>query len=279
MKRFKILSMIVALGLFFCACEDTNDNLVASRDVAVVPVLTGLTPESPIFTDFTVDDVSFTVSLEDGDAVDAAEIRVAYDGNEEFLQDIASFPSDITITAADILTALGLTSSEIELGSEIAVYVMTTSDGVTSRSQAAFNIDIPCEFDSSITTGSYGIVCDGWGVDSNVSITADEDDPYIVYIAGLAEADACTGNGNTMKVIIDPVSYQLTGDTERTIVADDCSGWAAAYSVYTNYSYTLKSGSFSTCDGSYEIVFELEYLYEGESDYSSWGDYTFTFTR
>lgn len=279
MKKYKILSMIVVLGLFFGACEDTNDNLVASRGVAVVPVLSDLTPASPLFTDFTVDDVSFTVSLEEGDAVDAAEVRVDYDGNEAFLQDIASFPSSVTIAAADILTALGITSDDVELGSEISVYVMTTSDGVTSRSQAAFNIDIPCEFDSSITAGSYGVVCDGWGVDSNVSITADENDPYTLYISGLAEADACTGNGNTMKVMIDPVSYQLTGDTERTIVADDCSGWAAAYSVYTNYSYTLKSGSFSTCDGSYEIIFELEYLYEGEADYSSWGDYTFTFTR
>lgn len=279
MKKYKILSMIVALGLFLGACEDTNDNLVASRGVAVVPVLTALTPEAPLFTDFTVDDVSFTVSLEEGDAVDSAEIEVDYDGNVATLQTIASFPSDITITAAEILTALGLSSDEIELGSQISIYVMTTSDGVTTRSQAAFSIDIPCEFDATVTAGPYAVVCDGWGVDSDVTITADEADPYILYISGLAEADGCVGNGNTMKVMIDPISYQLTGETERTIVAANCGGWGAGYEVYTNYSYTLKSGSFSTCEGSYEIVFELEYLYAGDADYSSWGNLTFTFTR
>jgi hypothetical protein len=280
MKKYKILSLIVALGLFFGACEDSNENLVDSRGVAVVPVLTDLTPSSPLFTDFTEDsDVSFTVSLEDGDAVDAAEIRVVYEGSEAFLLDIESFPIDITITAPEILSALEITEDDIVLGTSFFVYVMTTSDGVTTRSQASIEIELPCEFDADLTDGSYNVVSDDWNMDSSVSITADDDDPYTLYIAGLAEADGCTGNGNTIKIMIDPISYQLTGDTERTIVAADCGGWGDGYEVYTNYSFTVTSGSFGTCDGTYEIVFEIEYIYEGEADYSSWGDNTFTFTR
>ncbi|WP_143470813.1 hypothetical protein [Labilibaculum manganireducens] len=280
MKIFKILSLIVALGFFFSACEDTNENLVATRGIAVVPTITSLTPESPLFTDLTeASFITFTASLAEGDMADAAEIQVVYEGKVGVVKAIESFPIDTKITAPEILSSLEITEADVKLGTSFFLYVITTSEGISSRSQAAVEIKMPCEFDSELSFGSYAAVSGDWGVDSNVKILTDENDPYTLYVSGLAEADACTGNGNTVTVYIDPVTFQLTGDTERTIVAADCGGWGAGYEDYTNYSYTVSSGFFNSCDGTYNIAFKLEYLPVGGTEYTSWGDNGFTFTR
>lgn len=279
MKRFKILSLIVALGLFFGACEDTNENLVGSRGVAVIPTITSLTPAAPLFTDLTAESfITFTANLAEGELFDAAEIQVVYEGKVGVVKTIESFPIETKITAPEILSSLEITEDDVELGTSFLIYVMTTSDGLITRSQAAVEIKMPCEFDPEVASGSYAAVSADWGVDSNVKILVDENDPYTLYIEGLAEADACTGNGNTVKIHIDPVTFQITGDSERTIVAADCGGWGAKYAAYTNYSYTVSSGFFNSCDGTYDIIFKLEYLYEGDTEYSSWGDNSFTFT-
>ncbi|MBL4559612.1 MAG: hypothetical protein JKX79_01370 [Labilibaculum sp.] len=280
MKIFKIVSLIVALGLFFSACEDTNENLVGSRGVAVIPTITSLTPGAPLFTDLTAESfITFTASLAEGDVVDAAEIQVVYEGKVGVVKVIESFPIDTKITAPEILSSLEITEADVELGTSFMIYVKTTLDGLTSRSKATVEIKMACEFDPEVTFGSYAAVSTDWGVDSNVKFLVDENDPYTLYISGLAEADACVSNGNTVTVHIDPVSFQLTGDTERTIVAANCGGWGAKYVAYTNYSYTVSSGFFNSCDGTYNIAFKLEYLPEGGTEYTSWGDNSFTFTR
>ena len=280
MKKYKIVSMIVALGLFFGACDDTNEILVGSRGIAVVPTITNLIPESPLFTDLSENSfISFSADLTEGDEFDAAEIQVEYQGKVGVVKRIESFPIDINITAPQILSSLEISESDVKLGTSFMIYVMTTTDGLTTRSQAAVEIKMPCGFDAELASGAYAAKSSDWGVDSNVKFLVDESDPYTLYITGLAEADACVGNGNTVKVLIDPITFQITGDSERTIVAADCSGWGADYAAYTNYSYTVSSGFFNSCNGTYDIIFKLEYLPAGKAEYVSWGNNSFTFTR
>lgn len=273
MKKYKIFGVVMVLALFFSACEDTNENLVGSRGVAITPVVSDIYPSSQQFSDVSEDSyVSFTVSLLDGDECDAAEIQVEYDDNTATVQEISSFPVDITITATEMLTALDITESDVSLGTSFTLYVITTNDGVSTRSLANVSIALPCEFDADLTTGSYSVVSDGWGVDSDVTITADPDDPYTLYIEGLAEADGLVSNGNTMKIMISE-SFGIYGDDEGTVLAENCGGWGSDYESYTNMTYTVSEGSYSSCDGTMTISFTLSI------DQGSWGDYEFVFTQ
>jgi hypothetical protein len=273
MKQLNIITVLFAFSLLMVSCEDTNENLVQQRGVGVNPIFTNLYPETPMFIDAENDSVTFSVFLAEGDAVDKATVRVTYQGKVADVKQITltSDTLDVKIFGSEVLTALGITKNDLVLGTSFLINVTTTKYGVTTISQASFYISLPCEYDATINNGSYSIVSSEWNVDAGVSIVADENDPNVVYVVGIAEADGLSGNGNKLKLTIDPVTFKVTG--VATILAANCGGWGSDYESYTNYTYTVVSGTYFSCDGNYKIVFNISV------DQSDFGDYAFTLTK
>lgn len=269
MKKYSIITLFAAFALFLASCEDTNENLVGSRGIAVVPVISDQTPESPVFSDLTANSsVSFTVDLQEGDAVDNAEIQIVYEGTSGIYEQITSFPADITITAPEILSTLGITAADVSLGTSFYVYVLTTSQGLTTRSQAAIEIMLPCEFDPSLAFGSYTVASD-WYTEGggSISIAADEEDPYIVYVSGLevVGGEGLVEDNGPLKMVINPSNFNVTA--ERQMISSDAWGLGAMY--YEG------SGTYSSCDGNYQMTFTISI-----PDYNGYSaTYLYTITR
>ena len=270
MKKLCILGILAIITSLFSGCEDTNDNLVGDRGVGVVPVISNISPGF-FTTDLENSYIAFSVDLSDNETVDSAKIQVVYNDKTIDFEKIESFPANIVISASELLNSLGLSESDVSLGDTFTVYVMTSSQGVTTRSTAALVVNVTCEFDPELTTGSYKLVSSSWESSGNVTLTADPDDPYTLYIDGIAEIDGLTSNGNKMKITIDPNTFEVSGD--KVVLAANCSGWGSDYASYTNYGYSVSSGSFSSCDGSFDITFTISI------DQGSWGSFEFTFTR
>jgi len=269
----RIILVLFVLQLLVLSCEDTNEDRVGSRGLGVVPAIIDLNPESPTFVDLEEDSVTFSAFLAKGETVDRAAIQISYLDKKVTLKEITltDDTSDFKIVGSEILTALNLTKDKIELGEKYVVNIVTTFNGSSTISPAAFVIKLPCEYDASLNNGSYAEVSTDWNIDSNVAINADESDPNVTYVKGLAEADGLVGNGNTMKLTIDPATFKITG--EKTVLAANCGGWGAAYAKYTNYAYTVVSGMYSSCDGNYTVVFNIS------TDQEDFGDYKFIFTK
>ena len=274
MKKILILlgtTAIVILAVI--GCKKFEDKSL-DRGVGVVLSLSNLTPSSPLFVDVEKDSVSFEVSLAKGDKVDNAAIKVTYQGKSAIVKQITFPVSDtvnVKILGSDILKALNITKESVGIGTSFQIDVTSTLNGLTTVSPASFYIQIPCAYDASLTLGNYEMVSASWNVDASVKLVVDKKSPNVFYISGLAEADALVSNGNLMKITVDTVNFTVAG--ENTIIAADCSPWGADYAADTNYKYGVVSGTFNSCDGSYQITFDIS------SDIEDFGTYAFTFTR
>lgn len=275
MKYIYQLTILAAFVLLFAGCEDTNEDLVGLRNIAAVPNVTEISPDtySLSLEDLLTETISFKVNLGEGVIVDNAKIEVRYKDKTGILKEIPSFPADVTITGAEMLQCLSIDESAASLGTSFYIYVLTTSGDVTTRSQTATVImSLPCEFVPSFAVGSYKVVAADWGIDAAVDMVADPEDPNKIHIKGLAKADdGMTSNGNDMIITIDRNTFDITGD--KVTLADDCSAWGADYAGYTNYSLKVKSGKFDSCSGDYEIVFEITV------DQGSFGAFSYVFTK
>lgn len=270
MKYLKIITvLLLPCFLLFMGCEDTNDDLVQERGENVMAVISDLSPAN-FNEDVANSYISFTVSLPDGESVDAATVEVVLDSLTADLQSITSFPATVTVNAADAVAALGVSIDDITTSSVFYVYVTTEVDGRVTRSKtASLTVPVVCAFDENLTAGSYHEYSSGWAVEGDVTLTADENDPYTITISGLQAVDGLTGNGNDYVITIDPGTFAVTGEG-TVIMAADLSEWGY---TYTNYAYTLTSGSYDSCEGTYELEFKITV------DQGSFGSYSFTFSR
>jgi acetyltransferase-like isoleucine patch superfamily enzyme len=124
---------------------------------------------------------------------------------------------------------------------------------------------VACEFDPSLTYGSYLAVSDDWAVEGDVTIVPDENDPYLVYVRGLAALDGLVeDNEQGLPMHIDPNSFEVTAD--KTILASE-TPWG-----YVDFNYS-GTGIFLTCDGTYKMFFSPGVSIGG------WGPQEFTLTR
>jgi len=155
------------------------------------------------------------------------------------------------------------------------------ANGFSQMKSAANNfIDVltgatstPCEFEPSMLAGTFSYYSDpdNWNESGTVTLTADPNDPYKVYINqdGIMEAEEIgNGNGNAIELNINPSDFSITGP--KTIIAPDLSDWGMA--SYTNYYFTPVRGSYSVCDKVYTITFLIGV------DQGTWGNMMFTFT-
>jgi len=271
MKYLKIAICFFALCVSFVSCENTNDNLVKQRGKNVVPLFEFIS--APVFTtDLETSAVEFSVSLSEGDNVDKASIEVLFNGeNSTIMQEVSSFPATVTLKAADIIDQMGLNKDSISTSDLFTIYVLTAKNGNITRSIASANIKIVCAFDADLSQGDYDVVSEDWEAEGSVKLVADEGNPYKIYVEGFNEIDGVSGV-DEVYFEIDPESFEITNRNDFVLSADLAADWGEDFAGYTNYSYSLVSGSYNSCDGSYNIVFDIF------CDAGGWGKYTFVFT-
>jgi hypothetical protein len=259
----KYITILVAT-LFLVSCENTNENLVQERGVAVAPIMSEPFPAAFIISDLTDSYVAFDLSLPEGTTIEKAAIEIAYNNKSVILKEITIPVSNLKITATEIFSALGISENDVTTNDTFFLYVLTTKDGKTTRSIAAISINVVCGFDETMTAGAYNFVSEDWDEAGAVTLEADPNDPYKIAIAGLIEAQGLSGNGNKVVLNINPNNYNVSGS--KVVLAN--AGWG-----YTNVAFEPLAGTFNVCDGTYTVTFAISV------DQGSFGNYIFVFTR
>ena len=258
MKRIKILRLTLILVAVLFGCEEAKDP-AGQRNVGIVPLLTDVSGlfiggEPSSF-------VQFKVDLQEGATVENAQVVVS--SGDAFqrvkIADISSFPSDFTFTLGDITEKLG----EINEGEVIYIEVVTTRDGITTRSNAALAQIVFCQYDVNMATGSYHSLSADWNSEGDISIKADAADQFTVYVTGLETIDGLDEDQGPLVMHINPATFEVIAD--KTVLASDAWG-------DTNIAYE-GTGSYNSCNGSYEMNFTISV------DQGEYGTFAFTFTR
>ncbi len=263
MKKINIIGFIVLLILFTISCEELPDP-AGERDVAIVPDITDLNPGVFDINDLENSYVQFTVNLPEGESEDMVSLICSYNNDhaDVTITEITTFPADLTITSAEVIEKLGLTLAEIERGDVFDFELLITTDGRTTRSTPLV-IPAACVYNVNMATGSYHSVSADWNSEGDITLTADPEDPYTIYVSGLEEMEGLVEDLGPLVMYINPITYSVTAP--RKPIASDAWG-------YHNIAYE-GSGTFSTCDGKYTMLFTISV------DEGSWGANGFTFTR
>ncbi len=174
---------------------------------------------------------------------------------------MTTFPSTITFTLDEVAAKLGTLSR----GDIIFVEVVTSKNGISTRSNASLALIVYCEYNAVLSAGSFHSVSppSDWNTEGDISITADPADPYTVYVKGLETIEGLNEDQGPLVMHIDPVTFAVTAD--KTVLVSDAWG-------DTNLAYE-GSGTFNSCTGSYSMRFNLSV------DQGDYGTYSFTFTR
>ncbi|MDR3327725.1 MAG: hypothetical protein LBT04_06340 [Prevotellaceae bacterium] len=131
------------------------------------------------------------------------------------------------------------------------------------------NVSRLCAFETDLATGDYDVVSEDWAFEGELNLEADPQDPYKIYVNGYPEAEDLTGNGNRIVLNINPEDFSITGT--KVVLAGNLSEWG--FPSYTNYYFQVVEGSYSPCDGTYNVIFLIGI------DQGTWGNNAFTFTR
>lgn len=268
MKRFKIFGFIISLVLLFSACETEVIDPAGERGIASVPGVEDMNPATFDVLDLENTYVQFNLVL-DAPGVSEAILLVSYKGDKKRAEvtRVSSFPATVKIMLTDVVSKLGMQLSDVEAADVFNFEVQTVEGGKTYYSSAAFNVAVVCGYDPALVTGSYRGVSDAWGVDGPITITADPDDPYTVYVAGLATIDGLDEDLGPLKMVINPLNFDVTA--EKTVVASLVT-WGAPYH---DIAYE-GNGKLNTCDGTYVMDF---YITVAEGSFG--GPFVFTFTK
>jgi len=268
MKKY-IFAIIAALILI--SCKDTNENLVQERGVYAVPVLSNVNPA--IFLPEMEDSyVSFDLSLPPGEKVDKVELEVVFGNKSAILKEVTVTETGVkvTVTPTEIHRALNVPDGDYDLGNTYYLYVLTTQNGTLYRSTTRLTIPVLCPFEEEMLVGNFYFI-DEDGDDGYVTIEADPDNPYKVYITDMADAQGLTGNGNPIELTVNRNNYSVTGP--KSIIAANTLEWDAPYTNFAFEPVSTADNVFNACDNSYTIVFELT-VSQG-----SFGKYEFVFTK
>lgn len=264
MRKIKILGFIITIIMMFSGCEKAKDP-AGARNVGIVPIISDVTGifinGSP--TSF----VQFKVDLEAGVSVEKAEIEVSHQDPSTWAKfaDVTTFPATINITLSQVIEKLGISSSEIQNGDAVYIDVATTKNGITTRSIAALNITVSCEYDVAIATGSYHTISPPteWNSEGDIRLTADPEDPYTIYVAGIEEIEGLDEDQGPLVMHINPASFTVIAD--KSVIASDA--WGDHNIAYEG------TGTFNSCTGAFSMNFDIS------TDEGDYGTYSFNFTR
>lgn len=267
MKKIKTIGLTVTLLIFFFGCDKINDP-AGLRNAGVVPVITEINPGIFDSKDLANSYVEFKVKLDSGTHADKAVVVGSFKDNMERVNiaEISSFPATVKIVSGDVLQKLGITAAQVENGDVFTFEVLTTSDGLTTRSNAILKISVACAYDKALATGSYHSVspASDWNSSGDITLTADPDDPYTIKVIGIEAIEGLNEDMGPLVMHIDPATYEVTADPSK--IASDA--WGYGYIAYSG------SGVYNSCDGSYSMDFDI-YLENAGAQ----GKYHFEFTR
>jgi hypothetical protein len=260
MKRHIAIGLTIILIIIFSGCEEVKDP-AGMRGAGVVPVVSDV---SGIFISGEPGSfIHFKVDLQSGVTVESAEIVVSSQDNFQRakIADVTAFPSDLTFTLGDITEKLGVVNE----GEVIYIEVVTTRDGLTTRSSAALAQIVYCQYDVAVAVGSYHSVSppSEWNSEGDIALKADPADQFKIYVTGLETIEGLNEDQGPLVMHIDPVTFSVVAD--KTVLASE--GWGE-----TNITYE-GSGSYNSCTGLYEMNFNIS------TDQYDYGTFKFTFTR
>lgn len=264
MKLIKIFSLLAAFALVFSACETEVEDPAGLRGEGAVPGVQNLNPATYSDTDLENAFVQFDLVLDDP-SVSEAVVVASYNGDKKRVEvaKVNSFPAALKITSAEVISKLGLDFSSVKGGDVFNFEVKTIQGGKSYFSSAAFNVAVVCGFDVNAVTGSYQAVSADWGMDGAITITADSDDPYTVYVSGLVTADGEVEDLGPLKMVINPLDYSVVGGPDIL---------ASSFFGYDDVTYS-GSGKLNTCDGTYTMLFGIT-VAQG-----SFGSFEFQFNK
>lgn len=263
MKKIKTIGLIFTLIAILISCEELPDP-AGLRGVAVVPEITDLIPAVFDSKDLEHSYVEFQVKVPDG-VQTSITIQGSYKDNLErvTITDLTTFPATVRITSAEAAQKLGIDLADISNGDIFLFELITTANGMTTRSSSVLTIPVACAYDVNLATGSYHVIGGDWGSEGDVTLTADPDDPYKIYVSGLEEIEGLVEDLGPLVMYINPVNYAVTAP--KKAIASDAWG-------YNNIAYE-GTGTYGSCDGAYSMLFTITVV-EG-----TFGTFQFTFTR
>ena len=255
--------ILAGMMLLFSACETEVIDPAGPRDEAVVPGIKNLNPATYADNDMENTFIQFDLTMP-GSGVEEAIIVVSYGKGKERKQvtSVSSFPANIKIPLTEAVAALGLNLADIEAADVFAFEVQTVQGGQKYFSSAAFKVAVVCGFDVANVTGAY-TSSSGWG-EGNVTLEADPEDEYKVYVHGLPALDPDIGEEVGPLVLeINPLDFSVKAP--GSLVAATALG-------YNDWTLT-GSGMLNTCDGTYEMNLTVTV------DAGSFGADKFVFTK
>lgn len=263
MKILKSIMMLGGLMLLFSACETDVEDPAGARNEALVPGIENLNPATFDSNDLENTYIQFDLTMP-GSGVSEAILLTSSAGNRERVEvtSVTSFPANITVPLTDVVSALGISLDDVVPGDVFAFEVKTVQGGNSYFSSAAFTVAVVCGYEVANVTGNYNGASASWAVDGSITLEADPEDEYTIYVHGLAELDGLTETG-PVTMHVNPLDYSV--QAPASTIAADAFG-------YTGLTYA-GSGSLNTCNGKYSMMFAITV------DQGSFGSFEFEFTK
>jgi len=247
MKTYKIIGFIAAMVLTFAACETDVDDPAGVRGEGVVPAIVDLNPA--VFDSNDMENTFIQFTLDDVAPATEAKLLVSYNGDKARAEvaTYSSFPTVINLPLTEVVSKLNIALASVETGDVFNFEVTTSKGGKTYYSSASFNAAVVCAYNPDLVTGNYNAVSDSWGVDGNVTITADPDDEYKLYVTGLATIDGLDEDKGPLVMIVNPLNFAIS--VPKVVLASSTAPWGVAY---TNIWYE-GFGEVNTCNGTHTL--------------------------
>jgi hypothetical protein len=264
MKKIKIFGLLAVLVLVFSSCETEVIDPAGLRGEGVFPAITDLNPAVYDSNDLGNTFVQFKVDIDDP-KVSEVIVLASLNGDKKRVEitRLTNFPGTVKLMLSDVASKLGMQLNDVELGDIFNIELQTIQDGKTYFSNAAFNAAVVCAYNPELVTGSYRAVSADWAVDGNVTITADPNNEFVLYVSGLAALDGLTEDKGPLRLEVNELNYNVVA--VKTVLAS--KAWS-----YTNFAYA-GSGKLNTCNGRFEMLFTITV------DQGSFGAYDFILTK
>lgn len=266
MKKVKIFSIIFSFILLFVSCETEVIDPAGIRGINAVTAIVDVNPA--IFIDGALETsyVEFMLESDSKTGPKKGYIVASYNGTtqKKRLKDV-NIPEKVNITAKEAIDALGMSIDDVSAMDYFVFEVAIDVDGETYYSNGAVTVKVVCPFDPELTYGNYTAYSspDEWDTEGDIEITVDSEDPYTVYVSGLAAIDGLVEDGGPLVMHINQYNFEVTAP--KVVLAS--TAWS-----YTNIAFA-GSGEYNSCTGEYVMRFSITV------DQGSFGSFIYSFTR
>jgi len=157
-----------------------------------------------------------------------------------------------------------------------AVFTINSDEAISwgNTLKVAMNRYDLCDFAPSMLVGKFNYESKTWAEMGSLTLEADPDDPYKIYILGIP-TEGLTWNGNKILLNLEPWAEgktQLALSGPKTIVAVDTHQWGPD-DTYDDFAFEALSGYYRICEEDFIINFRLS-VKQG-----TFGTYAFTFKK